>query len=243
MTARFTPRERRSSPKRDLPSGARRCTIGRADQSVVRAQQEELYVSNSAVRVGLIYGLINAVIGVIVTGITFVIVSAAGPRLASESLRAYAQRVLPYLLIIGAIEILVIGANLLIYFLAGRSAAAQDGSVGSGAVAGLLTAIVAGLIGIVISVALNVTGVSTSLQTSTTGTSIDAATTAIDGVFGLVVGAGFGAGIGALGGLLGKSAYERANPAGMPLGPMGMPGAYPGAYPPPPGGYPPQPMQ
>jgi hypothetical protein len=176
-------------------------------------------------RAGLIFGVINAVIGAIGTIIVIAVARAAPARLTGETDRDYGQRIISYALIIGAVALVLIVINLVLYLLAGRSAAAQDGSVGTGAIAGIATAVVAGLIGIVISIVIGVVGVTTSLQTSTS-TAIRGmgALNIIGSIFFIALGAAFGAGLGALGGLIGQNAYQKAQAGAMP---MGMPGGYP----------------
>lgn len=195
---------------------------------------------NASVRAGFIFGIVNALVGVIGTVIEIAVVSSAPARASDETVNAYFQRIAAQLLIIGAVGIVLLVVNLVFYLLAGRSASARSGTVAGGAIGGLLTAVVSGVIGLIIGVAINSAGLVTSLQTSlsTSATPRGPGLTIIGGLVGIVVGAAIGAGVGALGGLWGKSAYDKANP---PM-PMGMPGAYPpGAYPPPPGAYPPPP--
>jgi hypothetical protein len=186
---------------------------------------KEPSMRNPAMRAGLIFGLMNAVIGAIGTGVVIAVASAAPARLTGEDNQTYGRLIVSYALIIGAVALVLIVINLVLYLLAGRSAAAKDGSAATGALAGIVTAVVAGLIGIVISVAINVVGVTTALQTSTSTTVRGSGALHVIGdIFLLALGAAFGAGLGALGGLIGRGAYQKAQAGAMP---MGMPGGYP----------------
>lgn len=186
-------------------------------------------MKNPAMRYGLIFGVILAVLGV--ANSVRSLVTGAYANAGSGTVDAAGTLIGLALLVIGIV----------LYLLAGRSAAAQTGRVGTGAVAGLIAGLVSSVVGAIVLIAIVLGAPVPSIPASATGTlTQDQFATiyrgaAIGGaIVSIAFAAGIGAGLGALGGLMGKSAYEKTHP---PM-PMGMPGAYP-----PPPGFPNQPMQ
>lgn len=106
-----------------------------------------------------------------------------------------------------------------LYFIAGMLTARKTGTVGSGALTGLVAAVFGALVGGAISVALVITVIAPQIQVPATSAITQSQLTAIiigGAILGLVVGSVFGgaigAGLGALGGLVGRSSYQKANP-------------------------------
>ncbi len=121
---------------------------------------------NAGVRAGFIFGIVNALVGVVGTVIEIAVVSSAPARAQGESLNDYLQRIAVELLIVGAVSIILLVVNLVFYLFAGRSAGAGSGNVGAGVIGGLLTAVVSGVIGLIVGVAVDAAGLLTGFQTS-----------------------------------------------------------------------------
>jgi hypothetical protein len=195
-----------------------------------------------AVRWGLIFGGIIAVLGLLGDGLRFAIGG-------EESFARGGGRIG---LLVGVLLFLI---GLALFFIAGMFAARDSGRTGTGSIAGLIAGLVGGLVGAIAAIIILVTLPTSVFQTVTTnnpGTNISAdqlrTITIVAGVIGAVIGllinAGIGAGLGALGGLIGKNQYRGPVPQyqeamyqGMP--PQGGMPMQPGMYPPPPPpGYP-----
>ncbi len=195
---------------------------------------------NPAIRNGLIFGIIIAVLGVGNTALSYATrdTTAAG---------------------LGLVGILAFIIDLALFFVAGMMTARATGTVGSGAVSGLVAGLIGGLIGGIVAVIFLLTNPLPISSINSAGSGLSESDlrniVIVGGIIGLVLGllldAGLGAGLGALGALVGRGQYQSAHPAaayqesmyqGMPQ--PGYP-AQPGAYPPPPPapGYPPQPGQ
>jgi hypothetical protein len=151
---------------------------------------------------GLIYGAILVVIGLINTG----------ARLAGVKITDGGASII--------ITVVLLIIELALFFLAGRGASAQTGSVGAGSLAGLLAAALAGTVGAVISIvqvaidpgAVRAAAIQANPQVDTTLLTDQAIiiTTIVSAIIGLLFVIGLGAGAGALGGLLGRRNYQPA---------------------------------
>ena len=170
----------------------------------------------------------------------------------------------------GLVGILIFLVALAGFLVTGMLTARQTGTVGSGAISGLLAGIIYAVIAYVVNavvVILDPSAITSALNTALgpSGAANPPLPTqqlvlisaVVDVVCGGLLLAGIGAGMGALGGLIGQSQYRGKNPQpafGAPY--PGMPGAYPpppgynpgyGPVPPPPGygqapgAYPPPP--
>jgi hypothetical protein len=112
----------------------------------------------------------------------------------------------------------VLLVELALFFLAGRGASARTGTVGAGALAGLLAAAIAGVIGAVLSIARAVVDpgairdaalkVNPSANPSLYTDQFILITSIVGAVVGLLFLLGIGAGAGAIGGLLGRGRYQ-----------------------------------
>ncbi len=135
-------------------------------------------------------------------------------------------------------------ALLVLTFVAGMLTARKNGSVGSGAVTGLLVGIVGTLVGSVAHLLILVVGVAPNLQAPAGGPMTQSQVrtvligiTVVGAIFGLLLTGGLGAGMGALGGLVGANGYRKvmlstpASPAYSPFGSPGMPAQWPSAPP------------
>jgi hypothetical protein len=206
---------------------------------------------NPAVRWGLIFGGIIAVLSLLGDGLRF----ATG---GGESFAGAGGGIG---ILVGVLLFLI---GLALFFVAGMFAARDTGRTGTGSIAGLIAGLVGGAIGAIATIIILLTLPASVFQTVTAnnpGTNIsgDQLHTifivggVIGAVIGLLINAGIGAGVGALGGLAGKGQYrgpvqpyQEAMYQGMPM----QPGMYPPPPPPPgypqypqPGGYPQYPPQ
>jgi hypothetical protein len=189
-----------------------------------------------AVRWGLIFGGIIAVLGLLGDGLRFG--TGGGESFAGGG---------GGIGILVSVLLFVIG--LALFFVAGMFAARDSGRTGTGSIAGLIAGLIGGAIGAIATIIILLTLPPSVFQTVTANRpnaniSGDQLRTivlvggVIAAIFGLLINAGIGAGVGALGGLVGKGqyrgpmrSYQEAMYQGMPM----QPGAYP---PPPPPGYP-----
>jgi hypothetical protein len=145
-----------------------------------------------------------------------------------------------------------------LYFAAGWLTARETGTIGSGLVGGIITALfgelVAGALGLVILFAFELPALSdSSVFSSGQEQNILIGGAVVGIILGLILGVGLGAGLGALGALLGRAQFLQAHPEARPAvmaypvvpapGSYPLPGGFPppGAYPPPAGAYPLQP--
>lgn len=202
-----------------------------------------------ALKWGLIFGGILALISIISTGIQYT--TGSFSQLGDP---AAAQAHLGTNLLLGCGSFILEAA---LYFLAGMLAARANGKVGSGALAGLIAA----AIGTVVGGAISIFTLTNLSFTPPADSGIDPAQYAsilqgvliISAAIGVIVGLGIGTGIAALGGLVGRGQHEAAHPLGAMEGSMYTPmyppsalGPYtpapgypppsmPSAYPPPPG--------
>lgn len=110
-------------------------------------------------------------------------------------------------------------------FAAGWRTARHTGTIGSGAVAGLLVGAIGGLVGSAVTsgviIFLVAPGVHASTGSSPTPAQVHAlliGTTLGAGILGLILDIGMGAGMGALGGLMGAKNFRAATPMSMPSG-------------------------
>jgi hypothetical protein len=187
-------------------------------------------MGNPAVRAGIRYGLIIAVIGLILQVIVIFVTRAVGDpgHIADkQAAQDFLLKVAPYLLLAAGASIVALIADIVLCVLAGRGAARLTGTVSSGALAGLVTGLVSEFIGLVISVALSAAGVSTTPRipivdraTSAVTIQVPPTTSSIltNGIVSLIVISLLAAGVGALGGLIGRGAYQNAQSAAMPTG-------------------------
>jgi hypothetical protein len=155
---------------------------------------------------GIIYGVLILVVSLATNAL-----SLAGVRLTNT---------VTALAISGAIFLIEIVIEIVLFLLAGRGASARTGTVGAGALAGVLAAAIAGVVGAVITIIQVIIDpaairdavipanpqVSASLLTD----QVIIATAIVSAILGLLFLLGVGAGAGALGGLLGRGRYQPA---------------------------------
>lgn len=193
---------------------------------------------NPAVKWGLIFGGLLALVGLINLGIDFATGSLGGATTAASGRAALAHPGLA--LLQGCIGFLLV---VTLMFLPGMFTARDTGRVGRAALAGLIA-------GLIYSIVDSVVAVLTVQRTLASTPGINPAqmqsAIVIGSIFAVILvfvfAGGFGAGIAALGGLAGRSQYDRAHPAPLMEGSLYTPtGPYSGA--PSPGGaqtaYPP----
>ena len=159
-----------------------------------------------ALKYGLIFGLIQAIIATIILLLNALVLSSnTGAALG--------------------LGVLVFLTSLAAYFVAGVMASKQTARVGTGTLSGLWTGVFYGVIECIISIALffsitlprltshyNTVGYPSGLSSSTLRAALTVG--GVGGpIFGLFLAIGIGAGIGALGGLLGRSQARKNAPA------------------------------
>ncbi len=209
---------------------------------------------NPAVRQGLVFGGLIALVSIIQSLTQFLVggVDAVVGQANSQGVPG-----------LGALAFL---ATLALLFLAGMFTARQNSRVGSATIAGLIAGAIGGLVsGIIVVIGLSFGSIPPTPASS--GLHITRSVLILAGVFVAILFLLFyialGAGVGAIGGLIGRTYYRSRHPApsyqesmyqGYPQPgaypppggyPYPQPGAYPppGEYPyPPPGGYPPPPQ-
>jgi hypothetical protein len=152
---------------------------------------------------GLIFGVLVLLVSLISDGLSLIGVRLTEPAIA---------------LILSGVILLV---ELALFFLAGRAASARTGTVGAGALAGLLAAAIAGVGGAIITVvrvALDPAAIRDAALQSNPAVNPSALTDQIIIVTGVVTALvgllfilGVGAGAGALGGRLGRQKYQPAS--------------------------------
>ncbi len=198
-----------------------------------------------AFRYGLIFGLIQAAIAIVVSLLSkFVLSSNTGAMLV--------------------LNVIVFLTGLAAYFIAGMLASRQTGKVSTGTISGLWTGVFSGILGCIVNIVLflsityptlidhyNKVGYPSNVSQSAFQVGAIAGGVGIY-ILGFIFAIGVGAGIGALGGLLGRSQARKNAPPqpypaqpypGQPYPPQPYPAQpYPGQpYPPQP--YPNQPSQ
>ena len=89
-------------------------------------------MSNPAVRAGVIYGLIVAVVGAITTAISIAVTMSLGDLSSETDPQVLLQRAGGTLALIGGVGIVAFIVNIVLYLMAGRSAASKTGKVSSG---------------------------------------------------------------------------------------------------------------
>ena len=198
----------------------------------------------AAIRWGIIFGVIIGIIGIVDT----VIIRAAFGSVLSSGSQQQIVNATGGLLALSCVPCLL---YLALLFVSGILPARDTGSVGQGAIGGLIAGVVgviiSGIAGLVIDVVSPMhisTAASGSSGIGTIG--LGAAAGIIGIIVDLVILGALGAGLGALGGLVGKNQYRGPVATYQPSMYQGM-GQQPG-YPPPPGypqqpqGYPPPPQ-
>ncbi len=153
---------------------------------------------------GLIYGALMLSVNLAPSALKFIGVKVSD---ASTSI-----------LVGSTVTIAVLLIELLLLFLSGRAASSRTGTVGAGALAGVVAAIIAGIAGAVITIAQTAADPGAIRDAANLvypdGASIPSSDQdiVIVGVIGAVIGMlfllGLGAGMGALGGLLGRQRFQ-----------------------------------
>jgi hypothetical protein len=220
-------------------------------------------MSKAAVRAGLIFGAIVALLRVADQAAGVAVTLSFGGADPTSDPHVFAQGLFT-LFLVSAVGFILFFVNLGLYLWSGTFASRATGSVVTGTIAGMTAGLVAGLAGAAVTIGVYAAGLERFTGVGTTGSDSQSPigfaglliAISVFALVGVALDAGIGAGMGALGGLMGKSLYETDHPQPPVAGYPGMyppPWAYPGypanpaypwsgAYPPPPlGVYPPPP--